>query len=190
MSLLGSIAFLLLVELRILSLFGRNLPRVVSVAFNREASELDPGGLCKAWWVSGMAWECLTPEAHYSLVTFSRDSRALGIPSILPWKAVYCLLGILDMAGIVCLYYFLINLEEKELVYLTATAWGFLYCFLNWNFCLETEFYPLSVLPSLKGGKSEHCFLNILVKKSPKWNLYEVFYYFLLLFYFYFVNIT
>lgn len=54
-SLLGSIAFLLLVELRILSLFGRNLPRVVSVAFNREASELDPGGLCKAWWVSGMA---------------------------------------------------------------------------------------------------------------------------------------
>lgn len=120
-----------------------------------EISELDPGGLCQAWWLSGRAWECLKPEAHCSLATFSMESRAFGIPGILPWKTVYCLLGILDIAGIICLHYFsnskMHSLEEKWTCLFNCNSLNFFfYCFLHWKFGLETEFHLPFLLCSFK----------------------------------------
>lgn len=111
------------------------------------------------------------------------------IPCILPWKTVYCLLGIMDIVGIICLHYFSKqNLKctfckKNEPVYLTATAWAFLCCFLNWIFCLETEFHPF-LLSNFKRGKIGPLLSKHFNKNNPKvksiWNLL------LLLFCFYF----
>lgn len=170
-----------------------------------EISELDPGGLCQAWWLSGRAWECLKPEAHCSLATFSMESRAFGIPGILPWKTVYCLLGILDIAGIICLHYFsnskMHSLEEKWTCLFNCNSLNFFfYCFLHWKFGLETEFHFPFLLCSFKRvcvyvcvwGDLEHRFSNIFIKTAPKVNpIWSLLLFLLLLFCFYFsIHIT
>lgn len=153
--------------------------RGLSWIFNRETSELGPRGLCRAWWQLWTTCESLKLEAYCSRVTFFLCGTTLGIPNILPWKTVYCLLGIPDIIGIPCLYYFskynrkCTFWKKTEPVYLTAMAWTFLgVVSLIENSVWKRIFRLPSLLSSFKRGKIGTLLSKHFNRNNPQSEIY------------------
>lgn len=163
------------IKMVLLYYLGSNMPLVSSGSLLGEsctmwmAQQAGPQGIVGSRVVSLKGWECLKLEAHCSLVTFSLHRRALGIPSILPWKD--SLLpprnSGLCRDHLFMLYVFFSNLKctfwmKNEPVYLTAIAWTFLYVTLFEKFVWRCILILLFLI--LKRRRWDICFPCILKK--------------------------
>lgn len=106
----------------------------LSWIFSREASALDLGDCVKPGGCLGALENARSQKLPALWWPFSVDSRTLGIPSILPWKTVYCLLGILDIAGIVCVCCF-----SKSKLHFLEAKWT---CLFNCNSLSISILFP------------------------------------------------
>lgn len=139
----------------------------------KKALEVDPRGLWKACWWSWKAWEYLELEAPCSLVTFFICSRALGIPSILPWKDCVLPPRNSGLGRIVCLCYF--KKKKKSEMYFLEEKWTCFWTFLCVVSLIENSVWRLIFNP-LPFPLVLNC--NIAFQAFQKNNKKEIFYYY------------
>lgn len=132
---------------------------------NWEVLELDPGGLLRAWCPSRLqkpwSWELI---AHWW--PFPCTAKPLTFLSYYLERIIYCLLGILDFIGIICLFFCFKKSEiyflEEKWTYLTTTV-GTFPCTVSLT---ENSVWRLSWTPPpfslfLKGRKLKQCFPSV-----------------------------